>query len=118
MVDFENANDYADRIKAKILDEIPVLESELPLYLKSFTDVKLQKQEADLSFSVFWNLYGYKVGKKDRCEKLWHNMNEQERSICLHKVKLYKQWQAQKSIDMAYPETFLSQRRWDNEFKL
>jgi hypothetical protein len=71
----------------------------------------------DLSFERFWNDYGYKVGKKDRVSKLWSAMNEADKSKALLAIPRYKLWLSQRSIEMVYPETFLSQRRWENDYR-
>lgn len=71
----------------------------------------------DLSFDHFWETYGYKIGKKSRCEKLWQQYSDQEKSKCLLSIPRYKYWLAnQKGIAQAYPETYLSQKRYENEF--
>lgn len=72
----------------------------------------------DLSFPKFWDTYDYKIGKKQRAEKIWEAMNDTERSKCLLAIPAYKYWLAQQNgIAKLYPETFLSQKRWQNEFK-
>ena len=75
--------------------------------------------EEDLSFDVFWNAYDYKIGKKPRAESLWNSLTDPEKTSCLIGVKKYNYWFSTKTgMNKLYPETFLSQRRWENEFKV
>lgn len=71
----------------------------------------------DLSFEKFWNTYNYKVGNKLRAEKLWDKMKETERVSVLKAIPKYNWYLNQKNIDKAYPETWLSQKRFlTNEY--
>ena len=73
----------------------------------------------DITFDSFWNAYGYKVGNRKRAEKEWSRLNPEDRVRCLQGVKRYSMWIAQRrNQDKLYPETFLSQSRWENEFKM
>jgi hypothetical protein len=76
----------------------------------------VKKAPADLSFKSFWDKYAYKVGKKDRAEKLWGHMNEAQRIQCLNSLPAYERWLSTRTVEKAYPETYLAQRRWENEF--
>lgn len=72
----------------------------------------------DLSFERFWEEYGYKIGKKSRVQLLWSNLSDKDKSKCLLALPRYNYFLAnQKGIARLYPETFLSQRRFENEFK-
>lgn len=71
----------------------------------------------DMSFEAFWDAYGYKKGNKSRAEKLWNAMSEQDRSLCFAVIPKYKYYIANNShIQRLYPETFLSQKRYENEY--
>ena len=73
----------------------------------------------DLSFPVFWEAYGYKLGDKKRAMVLWTSLTDADRLKCLRAIPQYNQWLKQKPhIERLYPETFLKQRRFDNIFKL
>lgn len=81
--------------------------------------VEVTEIEPDLSFDRFWNEYGYKVGKKQRSENLWKAMKKDEKVLCLKSISKYKFWVAQQPNGFSlYPETYLSQKRWENEFKI
>lgn len=72
----------------------------------------------NLSFERFWDEYDHKVGKKVRAHKLWDALSDSDRLNCFKAIPRYKFWLAHKNIEKLYPETFLSQRRWENEFKV
>ena len=78
--------------------------------------IKVTQVVANIGFTDFWDSYGYKMGKKDKAMELWKNLNESDRSNCLLKIPRYKRWLASRQVEMLYPQTFLSQRRWENEF--
>lgn len=71
---------------------------------------------ADYSFERFWGLYGYKVGNKPRVQKKWNALPEGERILALGAIPKYKRFAEGKHIDLVYPETYIDQRRWENEF--
>jgi len=68
----------------------------------------------NIEFEDFWNLYAKKIGSKDNCEKKWNNLKDIERQkiidILPEYLKQFTELQYQ-----PYPETFLNQRRWENE---
>lgn len=75
------------------------------------------KTSLDISFDSFYNTYGYKVGNKKRAMKLWDAMNETDRIACLSSIPKYKLHIGRTTQAQAYPETYLSQRRWENEYR-
>lgn len=73
----------------------------------------------DLSFNVFWEQYAHKIGDKTRTMKLWTALTEADRIKCLRAIPKYHQWLRQRpSMERLYPETFLKQERFRNEFKI
>lgn len=70
------------------------------------------------TFEDFWEFYGYKVGKKERAKKLWESLTEVEQDRCMASIVMYKRYLAQNpNIAQCYPETYLSQKRWENEYR-
>lgn len=71
-------------------------------------------KEAKIDFEVFWNLYNKKVGSKDDCKKKWDKLTLSIQQQILDYLPKYlptirdKQYQP-------YPETWLNQKRWENE---
>lgn len=81
--------------------------------------IKITEIAPDLSFQAFWDAFDYKMGNKSRAEAAWGKMNVEDRSTCILSIKKYKLWKKQNpSIGHIYAETFLSQRRWENEYKI
>ena len=107
--------DVNDATVARVLTTIPLHERLVNDFGKT-DKVKITKQPEDLSFERFWNLYAYKVGKIDRCKKLWSALTDAEKSLNLRQIPKYNNWLSGKSIDKAYPSTWLSERRWENEY--
>ena len=71
---------------------------------------------ADYGFERFWGLYDYKVGNKARVAKKWNALPEGERILALAAIPRYRRFAEQKKIDRVYPETYIDQRRWENEY--
>lgn len=107
----------SDVVKRKfMLEFIPIEEAQLVKY-KGHEKVSLEQFPENLSFTAFWEHYDYKVGKKARAETLWGVMTAGEKSLCMVAISRYKKWHARNQhVQKLYPETFLSQRRWENEY--
>ncbi len=104
--------------------EIDFLKNEIPWFeigldrFQSITRGKVSRIELDLSFDSFWNTYAYKVGNKLRTEKLWDKLSDIEKARVLKSIKVYDQFlEFKKNQEKAYPETYLSQRRFENNYK-
>jgi hypothetical protein len=115
---FEVRSDITD---ADLLQYLS-LDFSLLTTLQRFVAVKPERKlllvPEDLSFQRFWETYGHKVGKKARVEKLWNALSEGDKIKCLAAIPRYKAWLAQRpNMEMLYPETFISQRRFENTFK-
>ncbi len=87
-------------------------------HIKSYHLLKVTKAKLDLSFTNFWNIYGYKVGDKAKAERLWNNMTEAEQQEALFKIPIYKTWIGIKNIEQAMPTTWLRQKRYMNDYKI
>lgn len=72
--------------------------------------------EWNLTFERFWNQYAYKVGNKARAVKLWNALPEMERVLALGAIDKQRRHSESRRTDLPYPETYLSQRRWENQF--
>lgn len=75
-----------------------------------------QIEDAAPTFERFWNAYGYKVGNKARVQKKWEKLPEGERVLAMAAIPRYRRFAEGKKIELAYPETYIDQRRWENEF--
>lgn len=87
--------------------------------LSSTVRFRVAKVEQDLSFESFWEAYGYKVGNKARAAKLWGNMGKQDKQHCFVGIRAYNYYLTlHTNVEKLYPETFLHQRRYENEYKI
>lgn len=96
------------------LSKIPLSDEHLPA-LKA-KGIRIDVVPPNLSFDHFWNSYGYKYGDKKRAEKLWSALTDADRIKALASIKAYNLWLSKTTIAKLYPETYLSQRRWENDF--
>jgi len=69
----------------------------------------------DLSFVNFWNTFANKVGNKPKAKKLFESLNDVDKAKAINYIKRYDNILAQSTIQKLYPETYLNQRRFDNE---
>lgn len=75
----------------------------------------IRQVEDDLSFDRFWKDYGYKVSRK-KAEKLWQKLSKAQKiKVFLHLPK-YEAYLAYKHIEKAYPDTYLRNEKWDDEY--
>jgi hypothetical protein len=72
------------------------------------------KKEDYIEFSVFWNLYNHKVGNKPGAEKKWHKLTSEEQIKIMEVLPTYLSTIKDKQYQ-AHAETWLNQRRWENE---
>jgi hypothetical protein len=84
-------------------------------YFKQSKSFNIELLEQDLSFKAFWDAYANKVGNKGRAEKLWNALTPTDKAKALSYIKRYNNLLLQSNIQKLYPETYLNQRRFDNE---
>jgi len=99
--------------KRTLLECVPMVESKLRTTAE-FEGSLHKIKDIDLSFSTFWNIYGYKVGNKRKATQLWNEMKEADRLLALAYIRSFKKWSRQKNIELPYPTTYLNQTRWEN----
>lgn len=103
-----------EKQRSWFFSNLPILENLIKVYKTPKMQVTQIKQK--IAFTEFWDTYNYKVGKKHRAETLWKALNDEERTKCMLGIIKYKRWLFGRSVEVLYPETFLNQRRWENEF--
>jgi hypothetical protein len=72
-----------------------------------------EKPEINISFEDFWNMYDKKVGK-DKAEKKWLSLSDQERVDAIKYVPDYVRAKADKQFRKD-PQTFLNNKCWNDE---
>lgn len=116
-------DDCDDQTKKALLQEVPiyihwqagVAVPDFEMWRRAGCAVK-DESVGDTGFERFWNAYGYKVGNKARVAKKWNALGEGDRLLALGAIARYKRFAEGKKIDRVYPETYIDQRRWENEF--
>jgi len=83
--------------------------------LKEEEEYKEEKEE-DISydFGEFWEDYEKKVGEKNKIEKKWKTLKEEERLLIKEHVKRYKLSTPDKKF-RKNPETYLNNKSWLDE---
>ena len=85
-------------------------------HFKTSEMFRVEEIQQELSFKVFWDTYAYKNGNKNRAEKLWNALPEIEKSKAMNYIRKYHNFLLlNPSKDTLYPETYLFQKRYDNE---
>jgi len=98
-----------------LIGRFPMTEEMLRAFTKA-SKSKLILVPEDLTFERFWSLFAYKVGKIPRCRKLWSALEDADKAAVLESIPQYKRWISRRSVEHIYPETYLAQERWKNEF--
>ena len=78
----------------------------------SKTDTKTNNK-INIPFDVFWDLYDYKKNKSD-CLTKWHSMTDEERTLTIDSLDLYKQSTPDKTY-RKYPLNYLENECWNDE---
>lgn len=73
--------------------------------------------DINISFSVFWNLYNKKVGDKNKIEKKWNKLKDDERQKIIDTLPNFLNSIQDKKY-LPYPETYLNNKRWNDEIEL
>ena len=80
------------------------------------TETETEVFESVLDFEPFWNLYDKKVGK-DKCEKKWLSITEEDREKIKFHIPKYKISQPDKKFRKD-PQTYLNNKSWNDEIIL
>lgn len=76
---------------------------------------KMSKYKEEITFENFWEQYNYKVGNKKRAHIYWNKMNDSERLKALYHIKRYdRALKLTPHVQKLYPDSYLSQARWNN----
>ena len=110
---------------------IPALDFSEGLAIKKseglYKDTKLikkniNKKSLNIPFETFWNMYDYKKAKGGPrgAEAKWKNLSDKDRQACINALpKWLENWEKENPDKdkkfRPYPNTFLNQRRWEDE---
>ena len=82
---------------------------------KSDSKFRVQEIKNNLSFENFWNSFGYKFGNKKKAENVWKLLTEVQKAKAIAYIPKYKNMIINSNINHLYPETYLRQRRYEND---
>jgi hypothetical protein len=92
----------------------PYLESMISK-IENMGAFNITKVEDDLSFDRFWEVYNCKISKK-KAAPLWNKLSKANRiKVFLHLPK-YWAYLSYKKIEKAYPDTYLRNEKWEDEY--
>lgn len=96
---------------------MPYNEGLLMALPKLINNLVISESITDTSFKAFWEKFRNKVGNKPRAEKLYKLLSPEEKLQVIMSIKKYHNWLIQNpNVQQLYPETYLAQRRWENQF--
>ena len=113
---FEINAELSEVQRAWLYNNFPLIYEDL-VFLASGKNstMKVTYVPEDLSFERFWKSYAYKVGKMDRARKLWELLKEDDKVKALNYLTKYDLFLDKTGTNKLYPETYLNQKRWNNE---
>ena len=80
-------------------------------------ELKEDNNDINISFDVFWEAYGKKVGNKKLCIKRWNKLKDQERQTIIDTLPSFLKSISDKKY-LPYPEKYLNERRWEDEISI
>lgn len=100
------------------LENLRIREQELHEMVGRSKTMRIEVLPEDLSFERFWNEYGYKIGDKKRAEKLWNGLTDADKIKVFQSIPKYNSYlRMHPNIERLYPQTFLHQRRFENQYR-
>lgn len=75
---------------------------------------EIKVKNINIEFETFWNLYEKKVGDKEKIEKKWNNLTNEDRIRIMEYVPKYKLSEPNKKY-RKNPDTFFNQKAWNDE---
>lgn len=113
---FEIQAELTEVQRTWLYHNFPLIDADLMHIAKAKgSTMKVVEVPADLSFEKFWKTYRHKVGKLERAKKLWEALPEAEKVSALNYIPTYDLFLDKTLINKCYPETYLSQKRWNND---
>lgn len=80
----------------------------------SFNKGGVGEKEINISFDVFWNAYGKKVGNKKLCIQRWNKLKDEDRQKIIDTLPSFIASVSDKKY-LPYPEKYLNAQRWNDE---
>ena len=87
----------------------------LPIIKKQISEPAIfDAEDNGIAFSVFWELYDYKKGDKNKLEAKWFKLKKIDKEKIIAYLPLYIKSTPEKKY-RKHPETFLNNRAWEDE---
>lgn len=116
LVEFRLASELEEEHHKWLIDRLPFTKTDLEK-LGNVPSVTITEIPLDLSFETFWKAFDYKVGSKPKAETLWNKLTDADKTLALQAIPKYKFYLKESGLACIYPERFISQERFKNEFK-
>lgn len=115
---FRNHATLDEKQQAWLSENFPITLKRLNAMLSGFRSLTGELIQTDLSFDNFWDTFDYKIGNKKRAQKLWKELSDADKLKAIQTIPAYEYYLKMKpAIEKLYPETFLSQRRFETDYK-
>lgn len=75
---------------------------------------EIKEKEINIAFPDFWDLYDKKVGEKEKIQKKWDALTDDERTKAIEHIPLYKEAQPDKQYRKD-PATYLNNKSFNDE---
>jgi len=79
---------------------------------KQYNNITINNKQ--IEFDIFWNLYNKKIGAKEKCKNKWDNLKISEQEKIINTLPVFIKSIKEKKYQ-PYPETYLNQKRWNDE---
>jgi len=113
--EYEDETEYEDEIKGVSTDvQRPFNECSTKKRKEKKGNENKEKETSIYPFEEFWNDYDKKVGDKDKIQKKWNNVSDDDRKLIKEYLPKYKLAQPDKKF-RKNPDTFLNNKSWNDE---
>lgn len=113
IVGFEimGVNKFSEEKTQELFSGVPKTIAQLKDFAKR-NKRELVEIKPDLSFTAFWNKYGYKVGKLKQTEDLWNKLSEKNKNMAMDYIDKQKAHLAVKGTATPYASSYLNGQYW------
>jgi hypothetical protein len=75
----------------------------------------MPRKKTDLSFEEFWKLYPLHKAKGS-AERAWNRISDKNKRAALAAIPRYREYCEQHGIAFKYPQGWLNDQRWTDEY--
>jgi hypothetical protein len=107
-------NDYQDYDKKSTNKSTNKLTNDQPTSNQQVTTIEERKEEKEIKFDLFWTLYPNKVAKQ-KCKDKFLKLDIDVINKILNTLPNFSKYKPFESYTHPNPETYLNQKRWEDE---